>query len=150
MPRTILIVDDNLMNRLMLKKALSTDYDIMEADNGVAALELMREHYSLISAVLLDVVMPEMDGYEVLRHAKEDPLISPIPIIIVTGAEDEESRIKALSLGANDFTLKPFNQDVIRHCLKNNIAVKETEADPLLCFLVLNEFRPVPGRLVLG
>lgn len=128
MTKTILIVDDNEINRLMLKNALCKDYDFLEASNGVEALALMRENSKTLSAVLLDVVMPVMDGYEVLRRAKEDILIDMIPIIIVTGAEDEDSRTKALAMGANDYALKPFNTEVIRHCLKNNIALRETEA----------------------
>ena len=126
MPRKILIVDDNGINRQLLVKTLQKDYDILEAENGREALELMHRNYKMLSAVLLDIVMPELDGYAVLRQVRDNVLLAQIPIIIVTGSEDEDSRVKALSLGANDFILKPFNPDIVRHCLRNNIALRET------------------------
>ena len=126
MPRKILIADDNAINRQMLINVLGGEYDVLEADNGREALAEMHRHYRLLSAVLLDIVMPEMDGYEVLRCARENALLAQIPIIIVTGSEDEESRVKALSYGANDFILKPFNPEIVKHCLRNNIALRET------------------------
>lgn len=121
-----MIVDDNAMNRMLLKNTLKDDYDVLEAQSGSEALALMRKHCKLLSAVLLDIVMPEMSGYEVLERVREDPLLAQIPVLMVTGSEDEESRVKALSLGANDFILKPYNPDIIRHCLRNNIALRET------------------------
>ena len=60
-----------------------------------------------------------------LRAMRDDVLLSQIPVIMVTGSDDEASRVKALSFGANDFILKPFNPEIIRHCLKNNIALRE-------------------------
>lgn len=126
MPRKILVVDDNIINRQMLIHTLKSDYDIIEAENGKDALALMHRGYKILSAVLLDIKMPEMDGYELLSCVRENVQLSQIPIIVVTGSEDEASRVKALSLGANDFILKPFNPEIVRHCLRNNIALRET------------------------
>lgn len=126
MARRVLIVDDNAMNRELLKHTLRKDYDITEAENGEAALAVIRRSYKTLSAVLLDIMMPIMNGYEVLKKMREHPLFSQLPVIVVTGSEDEEARVKALELGANDFITKPFNPDIVRHCLRNNIALRET------------------------
>lgn len=128
MARTILIVDDLALNREILKGILRKDYDILEAGGGSEALTLMYQQHRMISAVLLDIMMPDMDGYEVLRQMRASDTISQIPVIMITGSEDEQARVKCLALGANDFVMKPYNPDIIRHCLRNNIALRETEA----------------------
>ena len=128
MSKQILIVDDDAMNRIMLGRMLREDYDILEAVNGREALEVIHRNHETLSAVLLDIVMPEMDGYETLRRMRDNVESSDIPVIMVTGMEDEASRSKALTLGANDFVLKPYNPDIIKHCIKNNIAFREVSA----------------------
>lgn len=128
MLRKILIVDDSAVNRLKLNNTLSGEYEILEATNGGEAMQLLQQHYSELSAVLLDIVMPQMDGYDVLRRMRENINYVQIPTIIVTALEDEKSRVKALSLGANDFILKPFNPEIVRHCLRNNILLRETSS----------------------
>ena len=126
MVRKVLIVDDDRMNRQKLRAMLQTDYTILEAGSGKAALELLRQDPEGISAVLLDILMPEMDGCEVLRLCREDVLLSQLPVIVVTDLEDESSRVKALSLGASDFVTKPCHPDIVAHTLRNNIALRET------------------------
>ena len=123
--KIILIVDDNKFNRLMLRKSLEQYYQTMEAENGLEALKIMEDNYKTLSAVLLDVMMPGIDGYEVLKRARENVLLAQIPIIMVTGNEDEDSRVKALTLGANDFIIKPFNPSIVLHCIRNNVALTE-------------------------
>lgn len=126
MHRTILIADDNIINREMLKNLLSDDYDVLEATNGKEAYDIVLSNYKLISAVLLDIIMPETNGYEVLRQMRADSMLSQIPVIMITSSEEEEARVKALSLGANDFLIKPYNPEIIKHCLRNNITLRET------------------------
>ena len=126
MARTILVVDDNAVNRKILTNALRNDYESIEAENGKEALSLIRRRYKTLSAVLLDIQMPVMDGFEVLRQMHASPLLSQLPVIVVTGSEDDETRMKALEYGANDFVTKPYNAEIIRHCLRNNIALRET------------------------
>ncbi len=128
MKKTLLIVDDISPNRKLLKAALTPEYTVLEAACGKDALLSLADHYASVSAVLLDIVMPEMDGYEVLKRIRENPLLSQIPVIMITGNEDEEARSKCLTLGANDYIMKPYNPEVIRHCLKNNIALREAAA----------------------
>jgi diguanylate cyclase (GGDEF)-like protein/PAS domain S-box-containing protein len=126
MIRRVLIVDDVALNREILKAMLHNEYETMEAENGEEALAVIQRSYKLISAVLLDIVMPVMDGYAVLQRMRENPLLGQIPVIVVTGSEDDSARVKALSLGANDFINKPYSPEIILHCLRNNIALRET------------------------
>ena len=125
MQRSILIVDDIRSNRLILKEILKDEYQILEAAGGEEALDTLRREYATVSAVLLDISMPGMDGYEVLRRIREDIQLSQIPVIMITGNEGEESRVLSLANGANDYVTKPYRSDIVRHCLKNHIAFHE-------------------------
>lgn len=126
--KTILVVDDNRVNRQILVKILSSDYSILEAEDGQAALKLLHKKQEAVSVVLLDIVMPVMDGYEVLRQMRGDPFLSKIPVIVASGQDSEDAEIKALSLGANDYIVKPYKPEIIRHRVANTIYLKETSA----------------------
>lgn len=113
-PPTILVVDDALVNRSLLKKALGTEgYRILEAENGVQALAMLHAQPG-IDLLLLDVVMPEMGGYEVMERMRQDPVLSDIPVVIVTGNEDAQTLDTAFSYGAADFIIKPINAQILR------------------------------------
>lgn len=124
--KNILVVDDNKVNRQILSKILSMDYNIIEAENGEDALLILREKYESISVILLDIVMPVLDGYEVLRQMREDANLSQIPVIVASGQNSEDAEVKALSLGANDYILKPYKPDIIKHRVSNTIYLRET------------------------
>ena len=126
--RNILIVDDIATNRLILKGILHKDYMILEAANGEDALDILRRGDQTISAVLLDISMPGIDGFEVLNRIRSNKRFSQLPVIMITGSEDKETRIKSLALGANDFVMKPYSAEIIKHCLQNNIAFREAMA----------------------
>ncbi|MDD3339049.1 MAG: EAL domain-containing protein [Lachnospiraceae bacterium] len=126
--RTVLIVDDQLINRRILGKLLAEDYELLYAENGKEAMKIMQDHADTISAVLLDIVMPEMDGYAVLEQMGKDPRLSKIPVIVSSQMEGEEAEVHALSLGAQDFIAKPYKADIIRHRLGNIIRLRETAA----------------------
>lgn len=112
----------------MLCKILGNDYDIIEAENGKLALELLEEHKEEISVVLLDLIMPEMNGYEFLEIQQKTIDISIIPVIVMTQQEDEATELKALSLGASDFLSKPYKPGIILHRIANTIRLRETSA----------------------
>ncbi|WP_458862641.1 two-component system response regulator [Acidaminobacterium chupaoyuni] len=116
---TILIVDDQRINRQILAGLLRFDYDVLEAENGAEALEQL-EHHEEIAAILLDLVMPVMDGYEFLRRFKETPC-AELPIIAVTGDKDAGTEQKVLDLGAWDFVSKPYHPATLLTRLKNVI-----------------------------
>ncbi len=106
-PRTVLIVDDQEINSDALEVILGNDYDVITADNGVRALELMRSHINEISIVMLDLMMPVMNGYEVLKTIREEEELRNLPVIVMTSYKEAE--VDALRLGASDFITKPFD-----------------------------------------
>ncbi|HEX6554913.1 MAG TPA: response regulator [Ktedonobacteraceae bacterium] len=110
---SLLAVDDNSMNRIMLSRYLTKlGYQATLAENGRQALDkLQGEPFDL---VLLDVEMPEMDGYQVLEHLKADPRLRDIPVIMISAVEELESVVKCIELGAQDYLPKPFNQVLLR------------------------------------
>ena len=106
MKRMVLIVDDEIINREMLGALLSSEYDVLYAENGAEALEIMRDHKDTLSLVLLDLLMPVMSGSDVLKAVKADEELRHIPVIVVTS--DKAAEIDSLQLGAIDFIPKPY------------------------------------------
>ena len=135
--RTVLIVDDEEINREILGLSLEDDYELLFAGDGIEALEVMRDHSETLSLVLLDLMMPRLPGLEVLKQMKEDPAIANLPVIVVTA--DQTMEIASLGLGAVDFIPKPYPQaGVIQARVKRTIELYEdreiiqsTERDPL-------------------
>jgi len=109
----ILVVDDIEMNRAMLIKIFAEDYTVLSACNGKEALAIMRQDDQEINMVLLDLSMPEMDGYEVIIAMKADQKLAAIPIVVTTGAIDKSER-RAFDLGADDFIIKPYDPYIVR------------------------------------
>lgn len=128
MKQQLLIVEDNEINREMLSAILSDEYSILEADNGREALDILEKSKDKISLILLDVIMPVMDGYTFLDIVTKDPLLSLIPVIVTTQGDSEADEIKALEHGANDFVPKPYRPQVIRHRVASLIKLRETAA----------------------
>ena len=120
---TILVVDDNEMNRDLLSRRLRRDgHTVVIAEHGRAALdELARAPFDL---VLLDIMMPELTGYEVLEILKKDPALCHIPVVMITAATEEESIVRCLLLGADDHLPKPFNPQVLRARVASSLAKK--------------------------
>lgn len=108
MKRKVLVVDDEYVNRQMLGYIISQKYDVVYAENGRDALEKLRAAKSEISLVLLDIMMPEMDGFELIQIMKDDDELKSIPVIVLTSEETAE--VKSLQLGAADFIMKPYNR----------------------------------------
>lgn len=121
MGRTLLIVDDVESNRKILKTILDSEYDILEAANGAEALDVLREHDGQVSAVLLDIIMPVMDGFQVLEHMRADEKLKHIPVVVATAKNEDESEVKAFIMGASDYISKPYRPLIIRQRLKNII-----------------------------
>lgn len=123
--RTILIVDDQEIDRTILIDFLQREYELLTAQDGREALDILEEKADLVSAVLLDVVMPAMDGFEVLRKMQEKELLARVPVLVTSQEHDEESELQALRLGASDFIAKPFHMNVLMHRLANVIKLNE-------------------------
>jgi len=104
----ILVVDDVAPNVRLLKAKLEAEYyDVLTAENGPDAIDIAR--HSIPDLILLDVMMPKMDGYEVCTHLKNDPLTRHIPVVMVTALDDQEDRVRGLEVGADDFLSKPID-----------------------------------------
>ncbi len=134
MRKTILVVDDNEINRDILREILIDSYNVAEAENGQEALARLRSAGEEISLILLDMMMPVMNGYEFLSKAKADPELSLIPVIVLTQSDTEDVEIAAFSSGATDFVRKPYRPEIIRHRIASLITLRETAA-------MANEYR---------
>ena len=141
--RTVLIVDDAFINRALLKKLLSETYNIIEAENGSEAMNILERDSDMISCILLDLDMPVMDGFEVLARLRVNPELSKIPVVVTTGGEDADNEIKALSYGAWDFIKKPFVPQVLRFRIKNAIERSQFSAFEQLKYVA--EFDTLTG-----
>ncbi len=110
---SLLVVDDNEMNRDMLRRRLQRQgYRVTMAVDGRQALEIMnREPFDL---VLLDIMLPVMNGYEVLEELRANQALSQIPVIITTALDESDGKAKCLELGAEDYLTKPFNPVLLK------------------------------------
>lgn len=126
--RKILVVEDNEINRAALCIILSSKYTVLEAENGEQALSLLEKYREGISLILLDIVMPVMDGYTFLKHLKADHRLNSIPVIVTTSNNSEADEVAALSHGATDFITKPYRAQVILHRAASIIRLRETSA----------------------
>ena len=111
--RRVLVVDDELINRELLGNMLGDHYEVVYAENGQEALGKLQGDESDISLILLDLLMPVMDGFELIAHVKEDEKFKHIPIIILTTEGKKEMVMKGLTLGANSFLQKPIKPDLM-------------------------------------
>jgi diguanylate cyclase (GGDEF)-like protein len=110
---TILIVDDELISRYTVEALLAAEgYNLVFAENGKEALEKARE--LIPDLMLLDVMMPDMDGFEVCQHLRNDKRLAELPIVIVTALDDRDSRLRGIEVGADDFMSKPFDRAELR------------------------------------
>lgn len=120
---TVLIVDDEESNRMLLRDPLEAQgHQIFEADNGEQGMQLAREH--LPDVVLLDIMMPLVDGFEVCRQLKNDPATSHLPVLMVTALNDRKERLLGIQAGANDFFTKPIDITEIILRVRNAIHTK--------------------------
>lgn len=120
MKKKILIVDDQEVNRVLLKELLRDDFEIIEAENGEQALKILNESTD-ITAVLLDLIMPVLDGMGVLAELNRTGMISRLPVFIITAADSMRMLESAYDLGAVDIIPKPFKVVFIKSRIKNII-----------------------------
>ena len=119
----VLVVDDERMNRLLLRRALEVEgHAVTEAANGREALERLRADAP--DVVLLDLVMPELDGYATLREIKADPNLAHVPVIIISGVDDLDSIVRCIEMGATDYLPKPFEPAILHARLESSLSAK--------------------------
>lgn len=120
----LLIVDDVDLNRIILEEILTDDYEIEQAADGIEAISKLFNNDYKPSAVLLDIMMPEMDGFEVLQIMKSNPITHDIPVIFITAADANTNESKGLAAGAAEYIEKPFNPEVVKLRVQNQIELK--------------------------
>lgn len=120
---SVLIVDDVPANIKMLREVLKNDYDIRFAMSGKAALDLLKTS-DLPDLILLDIMMPEMDGYTACQRLKSDPATQSIPVIFITSRDEEADEIKGFEAGAVDYITKPFSIPVVRARVQTHVELK--------------------------
>lgn len=118
----MLIVDDNRLNREILTLLFKETYEVHTAANGQEALEKLEKYRGEIDIVLLDLVMPEPDGYEILKIRRDSDYMKEIPVIVITGSSEKEHQIQAFALGANDYINKPFVPEIVSSRVSNVMA----------------------------
>lgn len=115
----VLIVDDVEINRAILRTILENEYTIVEAENGKLALDIIEEQKDELSAILLDLVMPEMDGKQVLEELNKRKIIGIIPVLVISGENSCEIEQECFELGISDYIAKPFNNVLVQKRVKN-------------------------------
>ena len=116
---TLLVVDDVEVNRAILRALFENNYNILEAENGEQALLLLNQYKDSIAALLLDIIMPVKNGYEVMSDMNRTRLLKNIPVIIITSEDTIESEVRAFDLGASDIVMKPFEPHVVKRRVQN-------------------------------
>lgn len=119
MREKVLIVDDIELNREILAVALGDQYDIVQAADGERTIEILKNDNGDISAMLLDLIMPNVDGYAVLDYMKNTGLIDRIPVIVISAESTRDVEVKCLDMGVSDFVRKPFDSVTVRRRVKN-------------------------------
>ena len=119
MREKILIVDDIEKNREIVAVALGDMFSVEEAGDGEQAIEILKDHSDEIAAILLDLVMPKMDGYEVLKYMKQAEILERIPVLVISAESKTEAERACLEMGVSDFFRKPFDSVTVRSRVRN-------------------------------
>jgi class 3 adenylate cyclase len=161
-PGRLLVVDDDLLNRMMLARSLKQEgYTVDTAENGLQALDKLRaQPYDV---VLLDLLMPEIDGYQVLEQMKANPALRHLPVIVISALDEMDSILRCIEMGATDYLSKPFNPLLLQarvnaslaskrlhdveHALLEQIKAEQEKAERLLLNILPS---PVAERLKQG
>ena len=140
---TVLVVDDTPDNLALMSALLKDDYKVKIANNGEKALRIVTEHPP--DLILLDIMMPGMDGYEVCRRLQDDPATRRIPIIFVTAKGDTEDEKKGLDLGAVDYISKPYQITIVKARVRTHVRLKQ-QADLLESLAMIDGLTHIPNR----
>lgn len=119
--KTILIVDDEEINREMLAALFEEEYDILQAAGGEEAMQLIEHHADELAVVLLDILMPEKDGFAVIDFMRFNRYKRDIPVILISASGGASTEAKGLKMGADDFISKPFVAEIVRQRVENTI-----------------------------
>ena len=115
----VLVVDDLKSNRMVIKKVLQNNYDFIEASDGKEALNMLKNYNPMI--ILIDAIMPNLDGFDTIKKIRENPKYKRTPILMITSLSDIKIKVKALEYGVNDFLTKPFDKYELRARCKSYV-----------------------------
>lgn len=144
MKQRILIVDDSSFNIRILGEALVGEHEIIVAKNGEDALDML-EAGPLPDLILLDIVMPKMDGYETIRQLKDNSATKHIPVIFITSMTEVEDETKGLAMGAVDYITKPFSTPIVKARVRTHLELKR-KTDMLQNLSALDGLTGIPNR----
>ena len=116
--RKMLIADDDLGMRMLLENFFSEKFEVVVKENGLEALKWMQKG-NVPDFIIVDIVMPELDGYEFIKNVRSSGYFKRIPIIMLSGLENSKEKIKCLKLGADDYMIKPFNPEELSVRVEN-------------------------------
>ncbi len=119
--KKILVVDDKGMNRYMLGGIFRDNYEIVEAGGGKEAIAIIEKEYDELAVILLDIIMPGIDGFGVLDYMREHDYLSRVPVVIVTDDSSEATAVKAFEYKVADMVIKPFEPRIIKRRVENII-----------------------------
>lgn len=125
--KQILIVDDSEMNRAILADILEDEFEIIEAEDGQAAIMILQKKHIEISLMLLDIVMPEMDGFEVLEIMNQNNWVEEVPVVMISAESSPSAIEKAYELGATDFISRPFDSSIVYRRVNNTLMLYEKQ-----------------------
>ncbi|QBJ63895.1 MULTISPECIES: diguanylate cyclase [unclassified Pseudoalteromonas] len=139
----ILIVDDDALNRIILEKTLSDEHEIYLVTSGEEALAFVK--HTQVDLIILDIMMPGMNGYDVLVELKESSLSHAIPIIFISANSSHEDEAKGLELGAMDYIVKPFCASIVKVRVRNQLLIKQKN-DLLEMLASIDGLTEIPNR----
>ncbi len=134
----VLIVDDNEINRELLAQALEGDYELDFCEDGVQALEILEERIDSFDLMILDVIMPKLDGFGVLKKMNENGWIKKLPVLLISVDYSPAFIEQAFDLGAFDFISRPFNKQIIKRRMNNAILFGKQNVDSELQFMTID------------
>lgn len=123
---TVLIIEDDEINRGILSAFLEEKFDLLEAENGKIGMDVLAANYKKVSVILLDILMPVMNGYDFLQKMSQEKRFKSIPVIILTANNADSDQIRALKLGASDFISKPYNPNIIVNRIEAMIRLRRS------------------------
>ena len=121
MKKTILVIDDEMSIRMLLENFLSKTYNVITRNDGQEGLQFLEEG-NLPDLIVADIQMPNLDGYELIKNVRASGFFKNIPMIMLSGIESSNERVKCLKLGADDYLVKPFNPEELSIRIDNLIA----------------------------
>ncbi len=139
----VLIVDDDPLNRLVLEKTLADEHEVFLVESGEKALTFLKT--TTVDLIILDIVMPGINGYEVLVQLKENPVTQTIPVIFISANTSHDDEAKGFELGAMDYIAKPFSTVIVRARVRNQLLIKQKN-DLLEMLASIDGLTEIPNR----